>query len=63
LAAAPAAGYSSAELGITATISSELQDGPIGCRRRGSGYIAIELTGIFAALGAKATLVLRGHKP
>ena len=28
----------------------------------GSGYIAVELTGIFAALGAKATLVLRGHK-
>ena len=28
----------------------------------GSGYIAIELTGIFASLGAHATLVLRGHK-
>jgi len=28
----------------------------------GSGYIAIELAGILASLGAKATLVLRGHK-
>ena len=50
-----------AELGITS-------DGFFGLPRRparvaivGSGYIAIELTGIFAALGSSVTLVLRGE--
>src|SRR4030081_1845508 len=51
-----------AELGITSDDFFELQERPDRVAVVGSGYIAIELTGIFAALGAKATLVLRGHK-
>jgi glutathione reductase (NADPH) len=51
-----------AELGITSDDFFELEKRPDRVAVVGSGYIAIELTGIFAALGAKATLVLRGHK-
>jgi len=51
-----------AELGITSDEFFELENRPDRVAVVGSGYIAIELTGIFAALGAKATLVLRGHK-
>ncbi|MFL6604339.1 MAG: glutathione-disulfide reductase [Steroidobacteraceae bacterium] len=51
-----------AELGITSDEFFELDKRPERVAVVGSGYIAIELTGIFAGLGAKATLVLRGHK-
>jgi glutathione reductase (NADPH) len=50
------------ELGITSDDFFELEKRPDRVAVVGSGYIAVELTGIFAALGAKATLVLRGHK-
>ncbi|MGH8139487.1 MAG: glutathione-disulfide reductase [Steroidobacteraceae bacterium] len=49
------------ELGITSDGFFELEKLPGRVAVVGSGYIAIELTGIFAALGAKATLVLRGN--
>lgn len=49
------------ELGITSDGFFELHKRPERVAVVGSGYIAIELTGIFAALGAKATLVLRGQ--
>jgi len=49
------------ELGITSDGFFELERLPGRVAVVGSGYIAIELTGIFAALGAKATLVLRGQ--
>ena len=48
-----------AELGITSDGFFELQELPRRVAVVGSGYIAIELTGILASLGAKATLVLR----
>jgi glutathione reductase (NADPH) len=51
-----------AELGITSDGFFDLQKRPDRVAVVGSGYIAIELTGIMASLGAKATLVLRGHK-
>ncbi|HVO48725.1 MAG TPA: glutathione-disulfide reductase [Steroidobacteraceae bacterium] len=49
------------ELGITSDGFFELDKLPGRVAVIGSGYIAIELTGILAALGAKATLVLRSH--
>lgn len=49
------------ELGITSDGFFELERLPERVAVVGSGYIAIELAGIFAALGAKATLVLRGE--
>jgi len=49
------------ELGITSDGFFELEKLPGRVAVIGSGYIAIELTGILAALGAKATLVLRSH--
>jgi glutathione reductase (NADPH) len=51
-----------AELGITSDGFFDLEKRPDRVAVVGSGYIAIELTGILASLGAKATLVLRGHK-
>jgi glutathione reductase (NADPH) len=51
-----------AELGITSDGFFELQKRPDRVAVVGSGYIAIELTGILASLGSKATLVLRGHR-
>jgi glutathione reductase (NADPH) len=51
-----------AQLGITSDEFFELEKRPDRVAVVGSGYIAIELTSIFASLGAKATLVLRGHK-
>jgi glutathione reductase (NADPH) len=51
-----------ADLGITSDEFFELEKRPDRVAVVGSGYIAIELTSIFAALGSKATLVLRGHK-
>jgi glutathione reductase (NADPH) len=50
-----------AELGITSDGFFELEKRPERVAVVGSGYIAIELTGIFASLGAKAALLLRGH--
>ncbi len=49
-----------AELGITSDGFFELPRRPERVAIVGSGYIAVELTGIFAALGANVTLVLRG---
>jgi glutathione reductase (NADPH) len=51
-----------AELGITSDGFFDLEKRPDRVAVVGSGYIAIELTGILASLGAKATLVLRGHR-
>jgi glutathione reductase (NADPH) len=51
-----------AELGITSDGFFDLQKRPDRVAVVGSGYISIELTGILASLGAKATLVLRGHR-
>ena len=50
-----------AELGITSDGFFELPERPARVAIVGSGYIAIELTGIFAALGSNVTLVLRGE--
>ncbi|HXS20793.1 MAG TPA: glutathione-disulfide reductase [Steroidobacteraceae bacterium] len=49
------------ELGITSDGFFELPRKPERVAVVGSGYIAIELTGIFAALGSKVCLVLRGE--
>lgn len=49
------------ELGITSDGFFELPRRPDRVAIVGSGYIAVELTGIFAALGSKVTLVLRGE--
>ncbi len=49
-----------AELGITSDGFFELPRGPQRVAVVGSGYIAVELTGIFAALGSNVTLLLRG---
>jgi glutathione reductase (NADPH) len=51
-----------AELGITSDGFFDLEKRPNRVAVIGSGYISIELTSILASLGAKATLVLRGHK-
>ena len=51
-----------AELGITSDGFFGLEKRPDRVAVVGSGYIAIELAGILASLGAKSTLVLRGHK-
>ena len=48
-----------AELGITSDGFFELEDRPRRVAVVGSGYIAIEVAGILAALGSKTTLVLR----
>jgi len=50
-----------AELGITSDGFFDLPARPQRVAIVGSGYIAIELTGIFAALGSDVTLVLRGE--
>ncbi len=49
-----------AELGITSDGFFELTSRPERVAVVGSSYIAIELSGIFAGLGADTTLVLRG---
>src|SRR5262249_16451644 len=51
-----------AELGITSDGFFELDKIPARVAIVGSAYISIELAGILASLGAKATLVLRGHR-
>ena len=50
---------SGAELGITSDGFFELEDRPQRVAVVGSGYIAIEVAGILAALGSKTTLVLQ----
>ena len=50
-----------AELGITSDGFFELTRRPERVAVVGSGYIAVELTGIFAALGSNVTLALRGQ--
>jgi glutathione reductase (NADPH) len=51
-----------AELGITSDGFFSLEKRPDRVAVVGSGYIAIELAGILASLGAKVTLVLRGQR-
>jgi len=48
-----------AELGITSDGFFELPERPQRIAVVGSGYIAAELSGVFAALGSRVTLVLR----
>lgn len=50
-----------AELGITSDGFFDLPRRPQRVAIVGSGYIAVELSGIFAALGSRVTLVLRGE--
>ena len=50
-----------AQLGITSDGFFELPHRPERVAIVGSGYIAVELAGIFAALGSHVTLVLRGE--
>ncbi len=50
-----------AELGITSDGFFELERRPERVAIVGSGYIAVELAGIFAALGARVTLAIRGE--
>jgi glutathione reductase (NADPH) len=50
-----------AQLGITSDGFFELPRRPQRVAVVGSGYIAVELTGIFAALGSEVTLALRGE--
>ncbi len=51
-----------AELGITSDGFFELPGRPARVAIVGSGYIAVELAGVFAALGSHTTLVLRGER-
>ncbi len=50
-----------AELGITSDGFFELERRPERVAIAGSGYIAVELAGIFAALGTRVTLAIRGE--
>jgi len=50
------------ELGITSDGFFELEERPQRVAIVGSGYIAVEVAGIFAALGSEVTLVLRGQR-
>jgi glutathione reductase (NADPH) len=50
-----------AELGITSDGFFELETRPERIAVVGSGYIAVELAGIFAALGSQVTHVIRGQ--
>lgn len=50
-----------AELGITSDGFFELEECPQRVAVVGSGYIAVELAGMFQALGADVTLLLRGE--
>jgi glutathione reductase (NADPH) len=52
-----------AELGITSDDFFELKTLPPRVLVAGGGYIAVELSGIFAGLGAQTTLALRGAAP
>ncbi|MGQ0836738.1 MAG: glutathione-disulfide reductase [Gammaproteobacteria bacterium] len=50
------------ELGITSDGFFALESRPERVAIVGSGYVAVELAGIFAALGTRVTLVLRGER-
>jgi glutathione reductase (NADPH) len=52
-----------AELGITSDGFFELEALPPRVIVAGGGYIAVELSGIFAGLGAQTTLLMRGATP
>jgi glutathione reductase (NADPH) len=52
-----------AEYGITSDGFFELEALPPRVLVAGGGYIAVELSGIFAGLGARTTLALRGPMP
>jgi glutathione reductase (NADPH) len=49
-----------AQLGITSDGFFELETRPARVALVGSGYISVELAGVFAALGSRVTMVLRG---
>jgi len=51
-----------AELGITSNDFFELQQQPKNILVVGSGYVAVELAGIFNSLGSDVTLLLRGDR-
>ena len=51
-----------AELGITSDGFFELETQPRSVLIVGGGYVAVELAGIFAALGSKVMLLLRGEQ-
>jgi glutathione reductase (NADPH) len=51
-----------AELGITSDGFFELPERPHHVAVVGSGYIAVELSGIFASLGSRVTLAVRGER-
>lgn len=51
-----------AELAITSDGFFELRERPAHVGVVGSGYIAVELAGIFRALGSDVTIVLRGER-
>lgn len=48
------------ELGITSDGFFDLEQPPQRIAIAGSGYVAVELAGIFASLGTRVTLVMRG---
>jgi glutathione reductase (NADPH) len=50
-------------LGLTSDGFFELGAQPESVAIVGGGYIAVELAGVFAALGTRVTLVLRGERP
>ena len=51
-----------AEYGITSVGFFELPARPAGVAVVGSGYIAVELAGVFSALGSHTTLLARGER-
>jgi glutathione reductase (NADPH) len=51
-----------AEFGITSDGFFELPQRPAGVAVVGSGYIAVELAGVFSALGSHTTLLARGDR-
>ena len=51
-----------AELGITSDGFFELPERPARIAIVGSGYVAVELAGVFAALGSRPTMVMRGAR-
>ncbi|GAA0208933.1 glutathione-disulfide reductase [Kangiella japonica] len=52
-----------AEYGIDSDGFFELQEQPKRAAVVGGGYIAVEIAGVFQALGTKTDLVVRKHKP
>jgi glutathione reductase (NADPH) len=51
-----------AELGIDSDGFFALQERPAGVAIVGSGYIAVELAGVFSALGSHTTIIARGER-